>query len=172
MRKFLVLALLFCSAHVSLANEEKISEDISIAPTEAVITHKIEKKIMPLPECDDEILLTKTKEFLKAYFAKSNNQSTLFRRRKHFLLNGLDGLTKENIANYKTQAARPVSDVIVELQINEKILEENMRLCKKVSVSKILGDVYLLIYPFKEGYKVHILNLDKQGINEKSTFVY
>lgn len=147
--------------------------EATIATDENVVTHKIEKKILPLPECDDETLLSKTKEFLTAYFSDTTNEGTMFRRRKHFLLNKLTDFTKENVANYKTAAARPVSDVIIELQMNEKILEENMRLCKKASTSKVLGDIYLLVYPFENGYRAHLLNLDRDAIiNEKNTFTY
>lgn len=173
MRKFLSLALLLLyGAPKAIAEEALHAAEPSAKEAVIQITHKIEKKILPLPECDDEQLLAKTKEFLNAYFAQNDNQGTMFRRRKYFLLNKLTDFTKENIANYKTAATRPVSDVIIELQMNEKILEENMRLCKKSSTSKILGDVYLLTYPYKEGYRVHLLNLDGQAVNEKNIFTY
>lgn len=174
MKKFFNLALFFLCAVPAVAEEAQL-EAVMETPAEAVetiITHKIEKEILPLPKCDDEKLLAKTKEFLNAYFAQNDNQSTLFRRRRYFLLNKLTDFTEENVANYKTAATRPVSDTIVELQINEKILEENMRLCKKTAISKVLGDVYLLVYPFEDGYKVHILNLDRRALSEKNTFTY
>lgn len=174
MKKFLLLALLLLCGTSALAEGESSVASIASPKeaTEIVVTHKIEKEILPLPDCDDKELLAKTKEFLTTYFAQSEDQSTLFRRRKYFLLNKLTEFTKENIANYKTAAARPVSDTIIELQINENILEENMLLCKKTAVSRVLGDIYLLVYPFEGGYKVHILNLDKQALSEKNTFTY
>lgn len=174
MRKFLFAALFLLGTPVAMAEGEVVTEPVAEQTGEVaeVITHKVEKKLLQVPECNDEKLLAKTKEFLTAYFAKSDNQGVIFRRRKHFILNGITEFTTENIANYKTAAARPISDTIIELQMNEKILEENMRLCKKASVSKVLGDLYLLVYPYKEGYKVHILNLDSRNVAEKNTFEY
>lgn len=174
MKKFLFSVLLLLCGNNAFAEEETYQEALqpSAEEVEVTVTHKIEKKMLPLPECDDETLLAKTKEFLTTYFAETDNQSTLFRRRKYFLLNKLTDFTKEDVANYKSAATRPISDTIIELQMNEKILEENMRLCKKASARKVLGDIYLLIYPFEKGYKVHILNQGKQMLGPKNTFEY
>lgn len=174
MRKYLFAALLLLGASAAMAENETVAKPVTEQTGEVaeVITRKVEKKLLPVPECNDEKLLAKTKEFLTAYFAKSDNKGVIFRRRKHFMLNGLADFTTENIANYKSAATRPISDIIIELQMNEKIVEENMRLCKKASVSKVLGDLYLLVYPYKEGYKVHILNLDSRNAAGKNTFEY
>ena len=184
MKNFLIFSLfLLCALPVAADEtpaekmpnaEAEVIKEINQPATETVepIVYKVEKKILPLPECDDEKLLAKTKEFITAYYAKSNNKGVLFRRRSHFLLNNLDKFSKENVANYKSEATRPVSDEIVNLLMNENILEENMRLCKKQAGEKISNDVYLLIYPFEQSYKVHILNLDKRHPNEKNIFVY
>lgn len=172
MKKFFVLALFFLCGQIAQAEENSVEIQQSPAQENIVVTHKIEKEVLPLPECNDETLLAKTKEFLNTYFANSDNQSVLFRRRKHFLLKGLNEFTKENIANYKTPATRPVSDLIVEVQVNEKIIDENMLLCKKKTIGKALGNIYMLVYPYKNGYKVHLINIDKQALTPQTTFTY
>lgn len=183
MKKSLIFSLFLLWSLPSLAEEvvapdanveKTTAEDVNVPAEEAVqpVVYKVEKKILPLPECDDAQLLNKTKEFITSYYANNTNQGILFRRRRHFLLNNLNKFSKENIANYKTEAARPVSDAIIDLQMNHNILEENMRLCKKQAETKIANDIYLLVYPFEQGYKVHVLNLDKNRPNDKNIFTY
>lgn len=140
--------------------------------TVAPVVYTVEKEIKPVPACDDKTLMAKTKEYITAFFDKSENKGVLFRRRRHFLINNMTGFTTENIANYKTAATSPVSDEIVDLQINHNVLEENMRLCKKQAANKLYGDIYLLVYPSEKGYKVHVLNLDKQPLSAKNIFEY
>lgn len=158
-------------------NENVVQEEAEQVQSEEqkpqdTIVYKIEKEIISLPNCNDEELVEKTKEFIKTYFDKAKSQGVIFRRRKHFILNGVEEFTKENIANYKTPASRPVSDKIIELQMNEKVLEENMLLCKKTSNSKIMKDVFLLLHPVEEGYKVYILNLNTRAPKEENSFIY
>ncbi len=150
-------------------SEQQIAEE---QPFETII-HKVEKEILPLPACNDATLLAKTKEFLTEYYAKSHNMGVMFRRRRHFVLNALNGMVKENIANYKTEQARPVSDIIANLKINENVIEENMLLCKKELADKSKNSLFLLVYPVPEGYKVYIVNLDpKHETGMENYFIY
>lgn len=156
------------------AEKNAVRENITTEQTQEVapVVYTVEKKIIPVPACDDKTLMAKTKEYITNFLKKSDNQSTLFRRRRHFLINDMENFTTENIANYKTAAARPVSDEIIDLQMNHNIAEENMRLCKKQAANKLYGDIYLIVYPVEKGYKVHVLNLDKKTLAEKNIFEY
>ena len=155
---------------------EKAELEAITTPTEpetvAPVVYTVKKEINPVPACDDETLMAKTKEYITAFFDKSENQGVLFRRRRYFLINNMSGFSTENIANYKTASTSPVSDEIVDLQINHNVAEENMRLCKKQAANKLYGDIYLLVYPTEKGYKVHILNLDRQPLSAKNIFEY
>lgn len=185
MRVFLGFALFLLLSISAKAEEILITEDVQPeadtvleeintpdSQTVVPVVYTVEKEILPLPSCDDKTLMAKTKEYITAYFAKSDNVGTLFRRRRHFLINNMEDFTLENIANYKTAATSPISDEIVDLQINHNILEENMRLCKKKAADKLYSDIYLLVYPIETGYRVHVLNLDKRSNAVKNIFEY
>lgn len=162
---------------VAQTSEEPAADLETPATTEEqpfeTIIHKVEKEIIPLPSCNDDKLLEQTKEFLVSYYAKSNNQGVMFRRRRHFVLNALNDLKQENIANYKTQQARPISDIIVNLKMNKNIIEENMLLCKKELADNSKSALYLLVYPEEEGYRVYVVNLDpKHETGLENNFIY
>ncbi len=179
MKIFWFLSLFLLSA-VSAGAEEKpaaenVLEQVSTPAepeTVAPVVYTVEKEILPVPACNDKTLMAKTQEYITAFFDKSDNKGVLFRRRRQLLLNNMENFTTENIANYKTAATSPVSDEIMDLQINHNVPEENMRLCKKQAANKLYGDIYLLVYPSEKGYKVHVLNLDRKPLAAKNVFEY
>lgn len=128
------------------------------------------KKLLPLPDCKDAVLLGAVKDFVAGFYAGNADKNAAFRRRRHFIIHNLAEFSRENIANYKTEAARPVSDIIIDLKVNKNILEENMLLCKNQSPYKDPGNVYILVYPEEDGYRVHLINLGAQG--EDVSFFY
>ena len=173
------LSFFLLSAVSACAEEKPAAENVleqvktpAEPETVAPMVYTVEKEILPVPACDDKILMAKTKEYITAFFDNNDNKGVLFRRRRHLLLNNMENFTTENIANHKTAATSTVSDEIVDLQINHNVLEENMRLCKKQAANKLYGDIYLLVYPKENGYKVHVLNLDRKPLAVKNTFEY
>ena len=126
--------------------------------------------LLPLPDCKDAVLLGAVKDFVAGFYAGNADKNAAFRRRRHFITHNLAEFSRENIANYKTEAARPVSDIIIDLKVNKNILEENMLLCKNQSPYKDPGNVYILVYPEEDGYRVHLINLGAQG--EDVSFFY
>lgn len=141
---------------------ESINQDNNVI--QEAITYEVKKEILPLPSCNDEKLIKKTKEFIENYYKQIVNNSVIMRRKKYFILKDLNKFTKENIANYKTEKSRPVSDVIAELKVNENIIEENILLCKSQSENRYVENIYILAHPYNSGYKVFLLNLDDQNI--------
>ena len=197
MNKFFGLAICFLLASPTYANDtiqtenvvsnQEAVEELNIHPDSSVVaeinsqeeakpietvTHTIEKEVVSMPSCDDKKLVVKTKEFIEKYLSKVTNQNVTFRRRRHFILKGLDEYTKENIANYKTEKARPVSDLIVKLKINNNIIEENMLLCKNTNTNDTVGNIYLLVHPQDDGYRVFVVNMDKSKTVESVYFDY
>lgn len=166
---FFVSIILSYSA--SATDMSSVVETISSeSSTPETIVYEVKKEIKPLPTCDDKLLIEKTKEFISSYYNKNIDNSVVARRKKHFVLAGLNNFSKENIANYKTEKTRPMSDIIAELKINENIIEENMLLCKNTSSNKYAGNIYILLHPLKKGYKVFLLNLDEK--NKDNFFEY
>lgn len=163
----------------SVENSEataKIIENVEInkeKEPEYEVVHKVEVERVPLPTCDDATLVSKTSEYITSYLSKNDNAGTLYRRRRYFILHNLDKFTPENIANYKTAATRPVSDIIADVKMNSGVAEENMLLCKNQSSNKFAGKLYSLVYPFEDGYKVILINLAyKSDSKDETSFTY
>lgn len=148
----LVLMIQLLSAGTAQAAEENGGEVLTVV-------RQVEKKVVSLPECNDAELIAKTKEFIAAYFDKRKDVNAAFRRRRHFITKGVGTFVKENIADYKTDKKRPISDLIVDLKVNQGVAEENIRLCRSQSPNREVSGLYLLLYPQKGGYKVYIPNL-------------
>ena len=141
---------------------------------EAVIEHQVEKDIKVIPACDDEKLQKNTIEYIQKYFDATPNQSTIFRRHKYFVLHNLDKFAEENLADYKTAATSPVSDIIAYIKMNRGVIEENMRLCKNTSTNNHVKNIYLLVYPEDDSnYRVNVINLSPSLTElDKTNFVY
>lgn len=134
---------------------------------------EIPKNIVVPPSCEDEKLQQETIKYVNDYFNLTKNEGTLYRRRRYFVMHNLDKFKEENIANYKTEATSPVSDIIASIKVNKGIDEENMRLCKNTSKDKFAGDIYLVIYPEQEGFRTQVINLvPKQRIDDEASFYY
>ena len=71
---------------------ETISSESSTPET---IVYEVKKEIKPLPTCDDKLLIEKTKEFISSYYNKNIDNSVVARRKKHFVLAGLNNFSKE-----------------------------------------------------------------------------
>ena len=169
MTKFVYWLICFFISFSASANDEMLDSE---SQTNEVI-HTIEKEIIPLPNCNNETLIQKTKNFVIAYYNENILQNIFDRRRKHFVIDNIDKFVEEDIANYKTEKQRPVSDVLINLKINHGIIEENLRLCKNSSKNKEASNVYLVIHPQDGDFKVHIINLkSKYDIKEEVSFTY
>lgn len=156
----------------TITSNDAVAQENEQKPLETIV-HKVEKEIVPMPTCNDEKLLEETKKFVTAYFKEHDNYNARYRRHKYFVLNNLQGFNEENVGNYKTSETSPISDTIIELKINEKIIEENMRLCKKRLPDNVGTEIYLLLYPVNNGYKVHVLNIEPNGQNRQNNiFTY
>lgn len=148
----------------------------SLPPSAETITinKSIEAQKINLPACDEAKLLEMATDYITSYFKATQNEGTLFRRYKHFILHNIDRFREEDISNYKTAKARPVSDIIADIRVNQGIMEENIRLCKNQSENRYASKMYMIIYP-KENhiFQVRLVNLiPNQKENEKIGFVY
>lgn len=137
-----------------------------------VIVHQVEKQIIPMPTCEDEKLISATKEFISEFYKNDTSKNVKQRRRRYFLTHNIDKFSKENIANYKTEATKPVSNIIADRKINKGIAEENMLLCKNKSQNKEASDLFLLVYPEAESYRVEVINLELKASGQETSFLY
>lgn len=149
------------------ANAEGINDT-----TEEVIVRQVEKQLVSLPTCQDEKLISATKEFISEFYKGDTNKNVKHRRRRYFLTHNMDKFSKENIANYKTEATKPVSNIIADRKINKGIAEENMLLCKNTSQNKEASDLFLLVYPEAESYRVEVINLELKASGQETSFLY
>lgn len=148
-------------------------QNVAKPEPEETILHTVEKKIIPIPECNSPKLLNSAREHIATFLQTYATNSTLFRRRRHFILKSLDTFTTENIADYKTSAQSPVSDIIINLKMNGGVLEENMRLCKNENINRSERPIFLLIWPEEGKYKVRVINLsDKRYVEMETSFIY
>ena len=138
-----------------------------------VIVHKIKKDIYPLPTCNDEALIKAVKNYVDEFYGKEKQSNVLARRREYFIKNNLVSFSKENVAFYKKQDKRPVSDIIINLKVNHGVIEENMLLCKNNSKNIEASRLYILVYPYEQKYKVQVINLTPQDdIDRENVFIY
>lgn len=160
-------------------NENTLPEEINelsnkeaFSKTEVEINRSLEQKKINMPLCDDENLLEVTKDYIVSYFRKSQNEGTLYRRYRHFILQNINQFREENIANYKSAQTRPVSDIITDIKINKGVAEENIRLCKNYSKDRFAGKMYMIIYPSEANvFQVQLINLTPQK-NETANFIF
>ena len=169
MLRFFCFFLLIFSPFIASALENGVNENNEV---EDVIIRKVKKNIIEAPQCNDEILIEKTKEFINSYYDNNKVDNVFDRRKKLFILKYINDFSEENIANYKSQDKRPVADVIANLLVNEKILEENIRLCKNNSKNKEANEVYLLVHSTldENNFKVYVLNLLSRRIKDENLF--
>ena len=89
MIRFLSLFVsIFLASQAHASDVSSVVENISSdKPVAEIITYEVKKEILPLPTCDDNKLIEKTREFIKEYYSKSNDNSVVHRRKKHFEIN-------------------------------------------------------------------------------------
>lgn len=149
------------------ANAEEINDT-----TEEVIVRQVEKQLVSLPTCQDKKLISATKEFISEFYKGDTNKNVKHRRRRYFLTHDTGNFSKENIGNYKTEDTKPVSDIIADRKINKGIAEENMLLCKNQSRNKEAGELFLLVYPESDSYRVEVINLELKPTGKETSFLY
>ena len=164
-------------AEVETEKEPEKTEELSVLPNSSEtmeINKSLEVQKINLPACDDENLLELAKDYITSYFKASHNEGTLYRRYKHFILHNINQFKEDNVANYKTPKTRPVSDVIADIEVNQGITDENIRLCKNQSKNNYAGKMYMIIYPKEINvFQIRLVNLTpKQRENEIIGFVY
>jgi hypothetical protein len=148
-----------------------IDEQNSSISEDNVIVHKVVKNIVNIPECNDDKLIKDVNEFIINFYKENKSYNVFERRRKFFILDNLSSFSQENINNYKTEKTKPISDVLIDLKINSKVLEENMRICRNNNPN--VTDFYMLIYYNNEAYTVRLINLKyNQPASEEISFTY
>ena len=164
----------FKEEHLLVKDSQDILSSLESEKTpEYEVTYKVSSKQYPLPECSDENLLNHAQDYIETFLDETTNKGTLQRRRRYFVLHNLDKFSTEDVANYETSATSPVSEMIADIKINEKIAKQNIRLCKNISKDRYAGSIYLIIYPKDGEYKVHVANLlEKQTPKDQIYFTY
>jgi len=123
------------------------------------------------PELSCAQIQPRVKEFILQNLQTDNTNSVIEKRRRILLVNNLGDfhdIAEEDIAknNFETKAA------LMHLKINER--RDIYRICvSNNNTDKQLKDVYAIIYPYINYYKVVVSNLIKIPENlEDATFIY
>lgn len=157
-------------------SKEAVIDEINISSgqAESVIDKSLATTKVNLPACDNAELVELAKDYITSYFRSSKNEGTLYRRYKHFILANIDQFAEDNIANYKTAKARPVSDIIADIKVNQGLNDANIRICKNQSKNHIAGRMYMIIYPQEINvFQVRLINLTPyKNENEITGFVF
>lgn len=99
------VAFCICAAAVPAAVAAS-AEEGDRQPAE-VFTHKVEKKLLPLPDCKDAVLLGAVKDFVAGFYAGNADKNAAFRRRRHFITHNLAEFSREILPIIKQRRLAP-----------------------------------------------------------------
>ena len=124
MTKFVYWLICFFISFSASANNEMLD---SKSQTNEVI-HTIEKEIIPLPSCNNETLIQKTKDFVIAYYNENILQNIFDRRRKHFVIDNIDKfcLVMGNEGNGVRKEIQDMCDKNLYIKTNSKVESLNV----------------------------------------------
>lgn len=114
------------------------------------------------PECSDKILIEKTKKTAEP-FVNSQSVSIFNKRRNLLITKNIDNFIPLNISDVSNMKNRVILARMTELKINNKLRNENFRICQ--SDNPILKDkLFILMYDDNDNIKVELLNLTVDDI--------
>ena len=110
------------------------------------------------PECDNAELIKKAQQAVKPFVNSIMN--TIFNRRRNILITkNIDNFNYMSIEEAMNLENRIVKAKLTELKINNKLSNENFKICQ--SNNHILKDkLFILMYDDNNNVKVDILNME------------
>jgi len=107
-----------------------------------------------LPDCNEPQMLEMVTDKIKEHQSSRATGSIIERRAQALMVKNLNNFTELSVEDFDNASNYTVANELVMTKINLRIRAEHMRLCKGSGRSNI----YLLIYPEGEGFRVQILN--------------
>ena len=174
MKKYLIaLLVLFIFVFPVFANEEEY-EDVELNafgyPDKnfvAIIEAKHSAsgvKVLEKPDCGDKALAEAVQKNAKPYINKGG--STIYDKRRNFLITkNIDNFSDLSIDEAQNMKDKILKARLVELKINNRIGNENIKLCQ--SNNPILNDkLFILMYDNNNNVMIELLNLKKVKVPE------
>ena len=122
-----------------------------------------------VPSCADSDLLEKVQDEIKTFQNKQPTNSSLEKRRKALIRANIKGFESVDATNFVPETDYNVANALIMLKINDKIKAEDITLCRQTGQ----GNLYLIMYPFQDKIKTHIINLDvMDNTNQGLSFIY
>ncbi len=128
---------------------------------------KAEEITMPL--CDDAKLYQKILGEVRAFLTSDGEISVMAKRRNALIGANIEGFEEIPVANFSPETDNNTANALITLKINQKVREEDIRLCRQ----KGEGNLYVILYPYQDNVKGHIINLNRYDTtNEGVSFIY
>lgn len=168
---FIFTILLLSYAKLAYAQETEASQiqndELPIFETD--VMEKI--NLLEAPQCDNPLLFKKVLQKVMDYAATMSTGSTINKRKKALILANINSFEKVDVKNISPETDLKTANALITIKVNKNIDENDFTICKQVdSKGKPL---YLIIYPYMDNFKVHIINLDSYSDDyEKISFTY
>lgn len=107
-----------------------------------------------LPDCDNAILIEQVVEKIADYQKSDQAKSIIDQRRQALLVKNMGTFKELPIKDFDNDTNYYVADALIMTKINLHFTEDEMRLCQSSGKTNI----YLLMYPENEAYRVQIIN--------------
>jgi len=162
-----VLMLATWSAFALAAEADEVEEVNAFGYPDRNVVKVIESKASQsvpekvMPDCNDEEILQQIKKFVESLI-DSADTTIIGRRRNVLVLKNIKNFAPIDISATNSKNDTPVADRIIELKINNKLNESEIKACKLDS--KIIGaPIYTVMYNNGAELKVEVLNLVKEN---------
>lgn len=125
--------------------------------------------LIRMPNCSDQAFEKRVKGEVVAFLNASKATSSIAQRKNALINANIEGFEEVDVASFTPQTDYNTANALITLKINSKISAKTMRLCRQ----KGEGNLYVIMYPYQDNIKVHIINLDRFDIkNEGVHFIY
>ncbi len=123
------------------------------------------------PKCDTPQLLEKVIQTIKKHSKLLVSDSTMAKRKKALILSNINGFEEVDIKKFTPQSDYNTANALITIKVNKHYKDEDFILCKQSGQHK--KPLYLIIYPYMDNYKGHIINLEEYSNDyEKNSFIY
>ena len=166
--------MMFC-VEISYANENNGAElnqnNFPIINFEEPNTELGKIKSINTPKCDTPELFEKVMQRIKAYTSSLQSNSIINKRRNTLLVTNIEGFEEISVENFDPETDYHTANALITIKVNMHYKNKDITLCRQTG--KNTHPLYLIMYPYLDNYKVHIINLDMHSDDhEKISFIY
>lgn len=175
----LLTVLFFAAAFPALAQENALQNDSSIESAPLVQNDENafynpeeelgEIKDIERPACTARALTERVRIEAEHYLKTQPAASSIAKRQKALIIANINDFEEISAENFEPEQNLNTANALITLKINRRINASDITLCRQ----KEGGKIYLIIYPYQDNFKVHIINLASYDPeNEGISFIY